>query len=139
MQGRSWVVLAVGVAVLMAVIVGAVATGGRAQPMPEPATIFQAAAVASQPAQGGKVYLYVVDGTREILSVFEDGVLAASYQLRVRAGDSHRYTLTAERSEPVDGGQTYCFAIDQHDGTVHAFRGTERLGSETLPDAGQQP
>jgi len=139
MQSRHWGALAatvLGLSVAVLVAFGALGRGQNAGAGGE-AVLRLAACAAAQPVAGGKVYLYVVDQLTHVVTVMEDGTLAASYKLPNPRNDS-RYTLLTGCAEPVDGGQAYCFVIDQYEGAVHVFRGVEHVGSEGLPETGQK-
>jgi hypothetical protein len=125
-----------GLSVVVLVAFGTLGRGQNAGAGGE-AALRLAACAAAQPVAGGKVYLYVVDQLKHVVTVMEDGTLAASYKLPNPRNGS-RYTLVAGRAEPVDGGQAYAFVVDQFEGVVHVFRGTEHVGSEGLPETGQK-
>jgi hypothetical protein len=129
------------VVVLVVVAVSAAALGiladrARSQGNPNAVTYYTAECATAQPADGGKVYLYVVDQARHVVTVTVSGLTAASYQLP--AEGAHWYSVTTGEAEPADGGQAYCFVIDQGTGTVYTFRDADFLGAEALPRTGKK-
>ena len=97
------------------------------------------ACAASHPVAGGSCYLYVVVPRTNVISILQDGLLAASYQFpEAPGGVSHfpRYTMYAGRNEPVVGGNAYCHVIDRCNACVHVFVNAEYAATEPLPDTG---
>ena len=130
--------LAAGLA-LGVVIVGALSVRGRSQDgqgMPQP---IQAVCETAKPVAGGGAYLYVVDPMVNVVSVFENGAIAASYQLWDHpGGHTGAYTVCSGSAEPVADGNAYCFVIDRESRKVHAFRDAEYVGTEVLPTEGDK-
>ncbi len=137
MQTKRWAPVVAGAVGLSALVIAMSAGRGGGQGTPPAADLYKAASVTAQPVDGGKLCLYVVDETKQIVTVLEDGVLAASYQLPEK-DQHHQHTLVTGRSEPADGGQAYCFVIDQANGAVYTFRDAKYVGSQPLPDTGQK-
>jgi hypothetical protein len=136
MRGRHWALI-VGVVVVSAAVIVSVTPRGRGQGTRvgmEPL----GACVASHPVAGGNCYLYVV-ASPNVISILENGVLAASYQLpRGPEGlvISPRYTICAGRNEPVVGGNAYCHVIDRANHCIYVFVNARYSGTETLPETG---
>ena len=137
MQIKRWALLVAGAVGLSALVIAMSAGRGGGQGTPPTPEFRKAACVTAQPVDGGKLYLYVVDEMSQIVTILEDGVLAASYQLP--ENDQHpQHALVTGRSEPADGGQAYCFVIDQANGTVYTFRDAKYAGAQPLPQTGQK-
>jgi len=128
--------LVVGLA-LGVVVVGALAVRGGSQDAGQGAATH-AACETARPAAGGAVYLYVVDEVADVVSVFENGTLAASFRLPGHDEGVGWYTVCSGSAEPVAGGQAYCFVIDPFAHQVHVFRNAEYVGAEDLPTDGDE-
>jgi len=125
-------------AALGLVIVGALSVVARSQDGEGPQPILGVCETA-QPVAGGNVYLYVVDPTTNVVSVYENGRFAASYQLPGHAaGHVGSYTVCSGSAEPVADGNAFCFVIDRELGKVHAFANAEHTGTEDLPKEGDK-
>ena len=125
-------------AALGLVIVGAVSVVGRSQDGQGPQPIL-AVCETAQPVAGGNVYLYVVDPMTNVVSTYENGAFAASYQLPGHAaGHVGAYTVCSGSAEPVANGDAYCFVIDRELRRVHTLKNTEYAGTEDLPAQGDK-
>ena len=136
MRGRDWALM-VGVVVVSGAVIVSVTPRGQGQGTRigmEPL----GACVASHPVAGGNCYLYVVASPG--ISIFENGVVAASYQLprapEEGARYGRRYTIYAGRNEPVVGGNAYCYVYDRANGCVYVFVNAKYSSTETLPETG---
>jgi len=120
------------------VIVGALSVRGGSQVNPE-VLAPQAVCATAQPVAGGNVYLYVVDPTTNVVSVYENGRFAASYELPGHpAGHVGSYTVGSGTAEPVADGNAFCFVIDRDVRKVHSFANAEYTGTEDLPKQGDK-
>jgi hypothetical protein len=138
MRGRHWPFVAVGVLAVSGAAMLSLIPRGQGQGtryIIEPL----GACAASHPVAGGNCYLYVVVPSTNVISIFQDGMLTASYQLPQAPGDVTlfpRYTMYAGRNEPVVGGNAYCHVIDRCNACVHVFVNGQYSGTEPLPDTG---
>jgi hypothetical protein len=137
MRGRHWA-LVIGVVVVSGAVIVSLTPRGQGQGtryIIEPL----GACVASHPVAGGNCYLYVVVPSTNVISILEDGTLAASYQLPQTPGDVAgfpRYTMYAGRNEPVLGGNAYCHVIDRCNGCVYVFVNATYSVTQPLPETG---
>lgn len=137
MRGRHWAIT-IGVAIVSGAVVVSLTPRGQGQGTTQRMEPL-GACVASHPVAGGNCYLYVV-ASPNVMSIFENDVLAASYQLP-RAPEeglaySPRYTIYAGRNEPVVGGNAYCYVYDRQNGSVYVFVNARYSGTQPLPETG---
>jgi hypothetical protein len=124
--------------VLGLVIVGALSVRGGSQ-VTAPVPVLQAVCATAQPVAGGNVHLYVVDPETNVVSAYENGRFAASYQLPGHAaGHVGSYTVCSGSAEPVADGNAFCFVVDRDLRKVHAFANAEYTGTEDLPKEGDK-